>query len=349
MITEDMLYFLIRTGIGVIILIILLIMQISMMRFISFLKERSRKKVIGVWRPILVQSALGEEYMLPAIRGNEWHYIAEEWNKLVGTLRGDARQNLINLAWHIKLHNHVKKLLFRKGNKNRLFAMVTLGHMRAAMVWSEMMNVMNKSRSTISLVAAQALIQINSGRALQNIIPQLDTRSDWHWAGVAHIFRLAESDVICPALEKLIRNTSENRLPGLLRILDTVKCDASSAIIRDVIERSDNDRVISTCLHIVNDPHAISFIRQYIDNPRWHVRMHAATALGRLGLKEDIPVLIACLQDSEWWVRYRAAQALASMPFVSIKDMEDISAAQKDCFAKDILQQVISERKYYAE
>jgi hypothetical protein len=349
MVTEDMLFFLIRTGIAVVILILLLIIQISIMRLISILKARSRHKVIAIWRPILVQEALGEETSLPTIRGNDWRYIAEEWNKLIGTVRGEARQNLTDLAWKINLHHYVKNQVFRKGSKNRLFAMVTLGHMRAAIKWSDLVHVMKKSRSTISLVAAQAMIQINPVRALKQIIPLLEQRTDWHWAGVAHIFRLANSDVICPALEQLIRKTPDDSLPGLLRILDTIKCDTSSAIIGEVLNRSKNDRVTSTCLHIVNDPRSVYAIRQYIDCPRWHVRMHAATALGRLGLEEDIPVLISCLQDREWWVRYRAAQALAAMPFVSIKELQNIYETQQDRYAKDILQQVISERQYYAE
>ncbi len=238
--------------------------------------------------------------------------------------------------------------MFGKGNKNKLFAIVTLGHMRAAIIWNDLIQIMNKSRTTISLVSAQALIQIDAARALKQISPLLGERSDWHWAGIAHIFRQSDRDTICPIIEQLINTTPEPRLPGLIRLIDTLDCDTSSKIIGDILNQSKDERVISTCLHIVNDPYAVQQIRHQLKSQRSHVRMHAATALGRLGLKEDIPRLVECLQDSEWWVRYRAAQALAAMPFVSIEMLEDIHHSQQDRYARGILQQVISERQYYA-
>ncbi len=75
--------------------------------------------------------------------------------------------------------------------------------------------------------------------------------------------------------------------------------------------------------------------------------MHAASALGRLGLTEDVVRLEQTLQDREWWVRYRAAQALACMPFISMDDLRRMSIRSPDPYARDILQQVISEQPAY--
>lgn len=319
------------------------------MRVAGYFNQRSREKAISKWRPIMIEASLGEEHILPVIKGNEWRYIAEEWNKLMGILRGEAQKNLIDLAWNIRLHHYVKNHLYRRGNKNKLFAIVTLGHMRASMFWYDLIHIMKKNSSIISLVAAQALIQINAERALKEIIGILQDRSDWHWAGVAHIFRLSVKEKVCPMLEEVIKNADKDRLPGLLRLFDTINCDTSSAAIGNILKKSSDERVISICLHIINDPMLIHEIRQHLNNSRWHVRMHAATALGRLGLKEDIPILVNCLQDREWWVRYRAAQSLSEMPFMNMDMLEEIYDSQQDRYAKDILRHVISERLDYAE
>ena len=77
----------------------------------------------------------------------------------------------------------------------------------------------------------------------------------------------------------------------------------------------------------------------------WHVRMHAATALGRFGGEPEIEILTLLLKDREWWVRYRSAQALASMPFLNIQNLEVIRDSINDKFAKDILNQVITEKR----
>lgn len=47
------------------------------------------------------------------------------------------------------------------------------------------------------------------------------------------------------------------------------------------------------------------------EDPRWEMRAVVATALGAFDIVEDEPTLIKLLCDREWWVRYRAAEALA--------------------------------------
>ena len=47
---------------------------------------------------------------------------------------------------------------------------------------------------------------------------------------------------------------------------------------------------------------------------RWEMRAVVATALGAYGVKENFETLIRLLCDKEWWVRYRAAEALLRYP-----------------------------------
>jgi len=44
-------------------------------------------------------------------------------------------------------------------------------------------------------------------------------------------------------------------------------------------------------------------------------------------------------------VRYRAAQSLAALPFHQEEDLERLWAAQSDRYAKDMLRQVLAERR----
>jgi HEAT repeat protein len=74
--------------------------------------------------------------------------------------------------------------------------------------------------------------------------------------------------------------------------------------------------------------------------------MLAAKALGRIGEQRDTEKLIQLLGDSQWWVRYRAAQALAKLPWINQESLERIQAEQTDRFAEDILEQVMAEGEY---
>ena len=49
------------------------------------------------------------------------------------------------------------------------------------------------------------------------------------------------------------------------------------------------------------------------------------------------------LDDPEWWVRYRAAQSIVSLPFLGPNELRQLQARQTDRFAVDILQQSFAE------
>ena len=66
-------------------------------------------------------------------------------------------------------------------------------------------------------------------------------------------------------------------------------------------------------------------------------------AAGRIGEDEDEALLVPLLGDQEWWVRYRAAQALAHLPTMQAPRLRSIQASQTNPFARDILSHVMAE------
>ena len=71
--------------------------------------------------------------------------------------------------------------------------------------------------------------------------------------------------------------------------------------------------------------------------------MQSAKVLGRLGEREHVGLLESLLQDREWWVRYRAAQALVGLPFLGPNALREIQRRQTDRYAVDILDQAFAE------
>ncbi len=55
---------------------------------------------------------------------------------------------------------------------------------------------------------------------------------------------------------------------------------------------------------------ALARTRTMQTDDRWEVRVAVAAALGRYGAEENMEPLLALLCDREWWVRFRAAEAL---------------------------------------
>ncbi len=53
--------------------------------------------------------------------------------------------------------------------------------------------------------------------------------------------------------------------------------------------------------------------------------------------------LTLLLSDREWWVRYRSAQVIASLPFIKQGEMRALADNSTDRFAGDMLRQVMAE------
>ena len=78
--------------------------------------------------------------------------------------------------------------------------------------------------------------------------------------------------------------------------------------------------------------------------PDWRVRMAAARALGRIGSQRDLGLLLALLDDESWWVRYHAAQAIASLPGLSAAQLADLRDRARTAAADGMLAQVLAEK-----
>lgn len=76
------------------------------------------------------------------------------------------------------------------------------------------------------------------------------------------------------------------------------------------------------------------------EDPRWEMRAVVASALGAFELAEDGETLIRLLCDREWWVRYRAAEALVKTSdekklMARVEKTQDRFAAEMMRFALD--------------
>ena len=54
--------------------------------------------------------------------------------------------------------------------------------------------------------------------------------------------------------------------------------------------------------------------------------------------------LTTALSDTSWWVRHRAAQALAQLPDMNAARLSAIASRQTDRYAADMLRQTLAER-----
>jgi len=231
--------------------------------------------------------------------------------------------------------------------RKKLLGIVTLGHMQDTTVWNQLIDFVHAEHSILSLTAAQALVDIDSKNAMPFLMPHIIKRRDWPVARVAMMINTSDSAQLTKILSKAIEQAKKDDVPHILKFLSSSHFDPEISKICERLSHSDDSRIIATCIKIAKDENGLELARKHADNPEWYIRLHVASVLGRMGLQEDVDLLLKLMSDSEWWVRYRSAQALAQMPFIHAQDLQKIYGDLHDRYARDILQQVISEQELH--
>lgn len=342
-VTDQITQFAIYAAIGVFTLVILLIIQVIILRMRFLSNHKQRTLLVEKWRPKLTQIIMGESADVSILPPNETCIFLEEWNRMFGTIRGENLASLIKLASRFHINYFALNMLKTHSLHDRLLAIITLGHMKEYSARDVLIKLLDDQHPVISITAARALMWIDSKQAIELIIPKILNRDDWTWANVAHVLRQANPLLICEELSKLVVEAPVTKQPSILRYLETSNCLQFTTIVSDILNTTKDDRVASVCLHITTDPASIEKIRTYTSHERWHVRMHAASAVGRLGNKEDIKILLDMIEDDNWWVRYRAAQAILKLPGQDINSIKKNIDLKKDKFSQDILTHVLAE------
>lgn len=260
-------------------------------------------------------------------------------------MKGQAKKNLNEVARRTGMPGMALRLLQRRNARDRVAAIVVLGFLRDKSVWEDIKKVAMEETSYVSMAAVQAMVRIDEEEAMPFIMPLIGSRTDWPVGRVAGILLDARPEVVCPALRHAVLHFPKSHVPRLVRYLGVMACDSSTAVLRQVMEKYPTEPVIAACLQSLKSPDALDLVRKHLTHAAWHVRVQAARALGRMGLIHDKYILVNMLSDTQWWVRYRAAQSLANLPYVSVDDLEKIKQGHPDRYARDILVQVIAEKR----
>lgn len=320
-----------------------LVLAIVWLRLALVLRHRRIDALLRYWRPQIARALLGE-IASPALPRRDAITFLAVWNHAQESFRGEVKDKLNLFARRVGADQAAHRLLTSRRVRNRLMAITALGHLRERVAWDELVRIANADNAVLSLTAVRALLFIDARAALPVLIPLLKTRDDWPTPRVATMLHEAGPDIVSKPLAGAAMRASPEQAPRLIRYLEGAYLAQISGALGHLMKTASDDRVISACLQVLPDPAHLDLVREFTRHARWHVRLHAARALGRLGNADDVPRLVDMLGDEQWWVRYRAGQALRGMPGVTDEQLLTIRAGLSDPFARDILTHVMAER-----
>jgi len=317
------------------------------LRLATIAANRKRARFIRTWRDVFAEAMLSEtaarNFKLPKVRRSDRTDLLEEWNRARSIVDGSAADNLVTLGRRAGVPELALRLLHKRRVQPRILAAQTFGHLRDRERRDEIRQLLNHDNTALSITAAVALVEIDPDFAVPIVVPMIETRRDWPKNRVANMLREAGSGRVSEPMYRAIRSATNESKTYLLQFARLVEPEVLDALIDDLIRSSNDPGVLNAALKLVSGVRGVPRIAALTQHEAWFVRMQSAKVLGRVGQQEHLSLLESLLDDKEWWVRYRAAQAISSLPFLGPNQLRQIRERQDDRFACDILQQSFAE------
>ncbi len=333
---------------GLAITTMLILISLLFMSRIQNNREKRQERFYAKWEPLLAEASLGNKQLNPLSSLQRRDYISFLllWNRFQQNLRGDSRSGLVQLAASLGMDKVATRMTSSRDETDKALAALTLGNLKDRSRWYLLQNMAERESGLSAQIAAGALAKIDPLRAAPILISLLVERHEWPQTRVAAILGELGSGAVSEPLVEAICRAEETDIPRLLRYVPFIEPHAAVLLVRELLSTRYDSEVIAACLSAVRyleDQESKAMVISLLDHPGWAVRVQAVNALGRLAGPGDVDHLSRMLSDCNWWVRYRSAQALVSLPFMDPKKLENIRIGQTDRYARDIMAQIIEE------
>ena len=317
------------------------------LRLATLSAVRRRKRFLENWRHLFGGAILSAEFAskhdLPRVARVDRVDLLEEWNRTRSMVDGNAIGHLITLARRTGIPELAARLLNRRRLKSKILAVQTFGHLRDRQHRANIRQLLDHENTALSITAAVALVEIDPDFAVAHVVPMIEKRRDWPKNRVSILLRIAGSERISEPMYRAIRSADDRGKTYLLQFARLVEAEVLDELVDDLLRSSNHPGVLNAALKLVSGYRGVPRIAALTQHETWFVRMQAAKVLGRIGQQEHLSLLESLLDDREWWVRYRAAQSIASLPFMGPNHLRQLQRRQSDPYAADMLQQSFAE------
>jgi hypothetical protein len=342
--TEGPTVLVVASGVAIFTLLLasVLLAIIVFLRIRAQRRDRRDKQARQHWTEVMQRELAGETVPVKLLQRDEVIGFIEAWNALCETLPDASVRRLASLGHRVGLAEASQRML-RGSYHDRAMTIIALGHLRDRHLYDQLVKFLDDRSPIVSLCAARALAQVDPPRAMSAFVPMIAQREDWVPGSVARILAENVDGSAAREISNALLRANADSTVKLVRFLADIDPQRAAVVVRQLLDGHVDDHIISVCLQLINDSQDRERVIGFLSASRWHVRMHAAAALGRIGSNGDRARLEALLSDSVWWVRYRTAQALLALPGMGAEALREVQTRHADTYGRDIIEQVLSE------
>lgn len=334
-------------GAAIVLAVAFIVAALGLRAYVSW-RDRKRETLEEGWLPFMLEALRGPVSEVPPLRRGERAHVLSIWNRLVASLSGEAVTRLQAFARTAQLDHAARQLLRRGRPAELLVATVFLGRQQDLPAVNSLRELLHTSEPVIRAEAARALVRVEPASGVRTVVPAIVGWEDCHPATAAAVLRDAPHDLVATALRRHVFADDEPvRQRRILEILGAVESPHAAEIARHVLARTIDPELIARCLQVLReqrDPVDAPLVRRFLRHATPFVRLHAVSTLARLRARGDEWRIVSMLDDPDWWVRHRAAEAVADSPRLDPRLVELMARIHPDRYARGALDHVLTER-----
>lgn len=315
------------------------------------LVNRRREHRLAVeerWLPVMFEALREPVREGPRLRRRDQTIVLAEWNRLVTPLSGEGVRRLRAFARNAGLSDAAHRLIQKGRPDERLVATVFLGHQQDLRAVRTLRELVERPEPIVRSEAARALVRLDPVNGARAVAPVVVNWDDCHPATAVSVLADAPDDVVADVLGELVFETDDvDRQARILEILGTVQSQRAAEVARRMIPRTIGPELIARCLEILSEnprPDDAVLVRPLLRHDVAFVRLRAVATLVRLQAPGDEWRIVGLLDDPDWWVRHRAAEATLQSRRFDRRFIELIARIHPDRYARGALNHVLTER-----
>lgn len=319
-----------------------------LLRALVHWRREHRVAVEERWLPLMLEALRQPVREAPRLRRREQPIVLAEWNRLVTPLSGEGVRRLRAFARNAGLSDAAHRLIQEGRADERLVATVFLGHQQDLRAVRALRQLVERPEPIVRSEAARALVRLDPVNGARAVAPLVVGWEDCHPATAISVLADAPDDAVADVLGESVFDTDDiARQVRILEILGTVQSQRAADVARRMVQRTIEPELISRCLEILREnlrPDDAVLVRRFLRHDTAFVRLRAVATLARLQAPGDQWRIVGMLDDPDWWVRHRAAQATLRSRRLDRRFVELLARIHPDRYARDALEHVLTER-----
>ena len=327
-------------------LVAAMVLGLLVLRWWRWRREPRLAAFEAQWQPVLLACIAGEPpaQPLPVLRAHEHWPFLKMWLHSQMSVQGPCRERLAQLGQTMGCREMALRRLHSSHSAERLVGMLALGFLRDAGSVAELRAQLTRPSHHSAVYAGRALLEIDA-QAHAGAVAQALLQAPGLDLALASVLLKPFRAVLGQALQQH-PPTPADAAAALrwLRLADALKLQLPHALLAPFLTAEQDTELLMAAMRLYQGEQGAEVLTPYAQHPDWRVRVQLARALAHVGSAAQVPLLAGLAADAQWWVRYRAAQALLALPGLTRAQVHAAVAATGDRYAQSMLQAVLAEQ-----